>query len=62
MYNQALEAKEHIQNKIQGNPKIAIVLGSGLTSIMDELSDKVELMYEDIPNFKTSLATCKSRG
>lgn len=54
MYSKALEAKEYIQTKISTNPKTAIVLGSGLTSIMDELTEKVEIEYKDIPNFKTS--------
>lgn len=54
MYNKALQAKEYIEGKINANPKTAIVLGSGLTSIMDELEEKVELEYTDIPNFKTS--------
>ena len=54
MYNQALEAKNYIEKQFKGNPKTAIVLGSGLTSIMDELTDKVEMLYEDIPNFVVS--------
>ncbi len=54
MYNKALEAKEYIISKINKKPKIAIILGSGLTSIMDELDDKIEMEYQDIPNFKTS--------
>lgn len=54
MYNQAMEAKEYISKRITNNPKTAIVLGSGLTSIMDELENKTEMLYEDIPNFKTS--------
>ena len=54
MYNQALEAKKYIEKRMINNPKTAIVLGSGLTSIMDELENKVEMKYEDIPNFKTS--------
>lgn len=54
MYNKALEAKKYIDQTFNGSPKTAIILGSGLTSIMDELTDKVELEYEDIPNFKTS--------
>lgn len=54
MYNNALQAKNYIESKINKQPKTAIVLGSGLTSIMDELTDSVELLYEDIPNFKTS--------
>lgn len=54
MYNKALDAKEYILNKINKEPKTAIVLGSGLTSIMDELDDKIILEYKDIPNFKSS--------
>ncbi len=54
MYNKAKEAATFIESKFVGNPKTAIVLGSGLTSIMDELEDKIEILYEDIPNFKTS--------
>ena len=54
MYDLAIEAKYYILQNITTAPKTAIVLGSGLTSIMDELTDKVELNYEDIPNFKTS--------
>ncbi|WP_038469489.1 purine-nucleoside phosphorylase [Candidatus Izimaplasma sp. HR1] len=54
MYDLAIEAKYYILQNITTEPKTAIVLGSGLTSIMDELTDKVELNYADIPNFKTS--------
>ncbi len=54
MYDKALEAKKVIESKYLGNPKTAIILGSGLTSIMDELYDKVEILYEEIPNFKVS--------
>lgn len=54
MYNKATEAKNYIEEIITGSPKTAIVLGSGLTSIMDELSDSIEIEYKDIPNFKVS--------
>jgi purine-nucleoside phosphorylase len=54
MYDKALEAKAFIESKVIGKPKTAIVLGSGLTSIMDELTDKIEMEYIDIPNFKVS--------
>ena len=54
MYNNAVAAKEYIEKLYVGSPKIAIVLGSGLTSIMDELTEKVEIEYKDIPNFKVS--------
>ncbi len=54
MYNQAQEAKNFIESKYHGNPKTAIILGSGLSSIMDEIVDKVEIDYEEIPNFQVS--------
>lgn len=54
MYNKALESKKYIETQFSGNPKTAIVLGSGLTKIMDELTDKVEMLYQDIPNFMVS--------
>ncbi|MCK5388654.1 MAG: purine-nucleoside phosphorylase, partial [Candidatus Izimaplasma sp.] len=54
MYNKAMEAKKFIESKYKGDPKTAIVLGSGLTSIMDDLYDKIEILYEDIPHFQVS--------
>ncbi len=54
MYNKAQDAKNFIERQYKGKPKTAIVLGSGLTSIMDELEDKIEILYEDIPNFMVS--------
>ena len=54
MYNKAVEAKNYIKQQFSGNPKTAIVLGSGLTSIMNELTSKVEILYKDIPNFVES--------
>lgn len=54
MYEKALKAKQYIEKQYVGNPKTAIVLGSGLTSIIDQLTDKTEILYEDIPNFKVS--------
>lgn len=54
MYELALEAKKYIESRIGTHPKTAIVLGSGLTRIMDELEESVELPYDEIPNFKTS--------
>ena len=54
MYNKAVEAAEYIKGLYQGNPKTAIVLGSGLTGIVDELQNKTEISYADIPHFKVS--------
>ena len=54
MYDMIHESKAYLQNIVKNKPMIGIVLGSGLTDIADELTDKIEVNYEDIPNFKTS--------
>ena len=49
------EAAEYIKEKI-GNikPKIAIVLGSGLGVLSEEIENKVTIKYQDIPHFPVS--------
>ncbi|MGD6729710.1 MAG: purine-nucleoside phosphorylase [Pleomorphochaeta sp.] len=55
LYEKAEEAKEFILKRI-GNEKIdvSIILGSGLGTLVDNLSDKIEIPYSQIPHFKTS--------
>ena len=48
------ETVKFIQEKINDIPKIAIVLGSGLGSLANEITDKVVMSYKDIPNFPVS--------
>ena len=35
-------------------PETAIILGTGLGSLANEITDKYEIMYQDIPNFPVS--------
>ncbi|KAL4426200.1 hypothetical protein ABPG74_002965 [Tetrahymena malaccensis] len=52
-YKSALEATEFIKSKINNlNPQIGIVLGSGLGNFGEEIQDKIEISYGDIPHFK----------
>lgn len=44
----------YIKERININPKIAIVLGSGLGSLADEIENKTVISYHDIPNFLVS--------
>lgn len=53
-YENALEAAEYIRSKYDGEPKIAVVLGSGLGSFADELENSVAVPYEAIPHFVRS--------
>ena len=49
-----LETVEFIKSKINNMPKIAIILGSGLGSLSDDITDKITIEYKDIPNFPVS--------
>ena len=48
------ETEEFIRGKIKDIPKIAIILGSGLGSLADDITDKTILNYKEIPNFPIS--------
>ncbi len=50
-YSRAEEAAAFIRGKSKLRPKIALVLGSGLGSFADQLSDAVHVPYQDIPHF-----------
>ena len=49
-----LETVNFIKNKVKDIPKIAIVLGSGLGSLAEEIENKTIIPYKDIPNFPIS--------
>ena len=48
------ETEKYIRDRIKDIPKIAIILGSGLGSLADDIEDKVVIPYKDIPNFPVS--------
>ncbi len=48
------ETAEFIKTKMKVVPKIAIVLGSGLGSLADDVEDKIVIDYHDIPHFPVS--------
>jgi purine-nucleoside phosphorylase len=54
MYNKVMETVSYLNEKISYRPKVSIILGSGLGDLVDYIEDKVELDYEDIPNFPVS--------
>ncbi len=45
------EAADFLRTRIQGNPETAIILGSGLGSLADQVEDAVTIPYEEIPHF-----------
>ncbi|MVX62638.1 purine-nucleoside phosphorylase [Clostridium chromiireducens] len=54
MYDKIMESVNYIQGKINRNPKIAIILGSGLGDLVNEVSEIEDIPYENIPNFPVS--------
>jgi len=48
------ESASFLKSKITIQPKIGIVLGSGLGALVDEVDIMVEIPYKDIPNFPVS--------
>lgn len=54
-YDDYVKSAEFIKEKIEGkNPKIAVILGSGLGVLSDEIQNKIVISYKDIPNFPVS--------
>jgi purine-nucleoside phosphorylase len=50
------EATRYIEGHIKTRPTIGVVLGSGLGAFADELSDRTEIPYHDIPGWPRSTA------
>jgi len=50
-YDQIIQSTNHIKERIGDQPDIALVLGSGLGLLADEIEDPVHISYDEIPNF-----------
>jgi len=48
------ETENFIREQVKDIPKIAIILGSGLGSLSDDIENKTVIPYKDIPNFPVS--------
>ncbi len=54
MYDQILETAQFLKSKYTQTPTIGLILGSGLSGIVDLIEDKYEISFKDIPHFPTS--------
>lgn len=50
----AIESSKYIRELSNSKPKVAIILGSGLGDFANNVQDKIEIDYKDIPNFPVS--------
>jgi hypothetical protein len=48
------ESVESVRRRISIVPSVALVLGSGLGDLADQVEDAVRIPYAEIPHFKTS--------
>jgi len=54
IYEKAREASEYIQEAIPLRPEVAIILGTGLGSLTELMSDDATIEYRFIPHFPDS--------
>src|SRR6185437_14713436 len=54
LYDQVTEAVAAIRARSQLQPKVALILGSGLGDLASEVRDAIALPYEEIPHFARS--------
>ena len=54
MLEQINQTAEYLRSKVTEMPKIAIILGTGLGSLVDYMEDKQVIPYSEIPNFPVS--------
>ncbi|MEA4986161.1 Purine nucleoside phosphorylase 1 [bioreactor metagenome] len=54
MLQKIQETADYLKGIIKTNPKIGIILGTGLGNLVTQLTDTLEIPYEQIPNFPVS--------
>lgn len=54
MLEKIQETAAFLRERMHTSPETAIILGTGLGKLADEITDKYEIKYEDIPNFPVS--------
>ena len=54
MLERIQETADFLKSKMHTHPETAIILGTGLGSLVNEITNKYEIGYETIPNFPVS--------
>jgi purine-nucleoside phosphorylase len=54
MIDKIKETTDYINNKIDQQPQIGIILGTGLGALVNELDIEITIPYKEIPNFPIS--------
>ena len=56
LFDQILEATSAVRARWAGKPVVGIILGTGLGAFAEEIADRTEIRYEEIPHFPRSTA------
>ncbi len=56
LYDQIEEARQALRGKWAGQPRVGIILGTGLGGLVEEIHAEAVLAYGDIPHFPISTA------
>jgi purine-nucleoside phosphorylase len=51
LFDRAEDAAAVVRAALRTSPRVAVVLGSGLGSLVDQLADRVEIPYTAVPHF-----------
>ncbi|MBI3891047.1 MAG: purine-nucleoside phosphorylase [Candidatus Wallbacteria bacterium] len=54
LYDNIQQTTDYVRSRIGAKPEAAVILGSGLGPMADELQDPICIPYEEIPNFPIS--------
>ncbi|MGL5262450.1 MAG: purine-nucleoside phosphorylase, partial [Bacteroides sp.] len=54
MLQKIQETAKFLQGRMTTKPETAIILGTGLGSLVNEITEKYEISYTEIPNFPVS--------
>lgn len=54
MLQKIIETSDFIKQRVPSMPDTAIILGTGLGDLANEITDKTEIDYHDLPNFPIS--------
>ncbi|MEG0856859.1 MAG: purine-nucleoside phosphorylase [Terrisporobacter sp.] len=54
LFDKIQEASSYIKSKVDIKPSVGVILGTGLGSLADEIEDKVQIEYKEIPHFPIS--------
>lgn len=57
LYDKIQDACRTIRERFPSKPKVAIILGTGLGDLTEEIDVEITIDYEDIPHFPKSTAT-----